>query len=330
MSYEIIPLRDEHLEAAAAVFTTGYQVQREHEPSLPSRYENATTMLPLLRDLTRQAPGVAAIRGGRLAGFLMGQVLSMFRGRRSVYTPEWAHAADVENRREIYRDMYARLSPRWVANGCFSHVITILAHDRPAIDAFFWLGSGLIAVDAMRDLGPVQGPMAQVEIRRAGLEDIELVMTLGEKLQRHMAAAPTFLAFTSKRERESHEQLLTDSTNALWLAYQGGEAVGYMRLGPSNPSAAYVIRDEKTASITGAFTKEHARNRGIGTALLKHSLDWARSVGYERCAVDFEPENIPSARFWLKHFQPVCYSLIRNVDERVAWAHEGRNDGDIW
>jgi hypothetical protein len=34
--------------------------------------------------------------------------------------------------------------------------------------------------------------------------------------------------------------------------------------------------------------------------------------------VDFEPQNIPAAHFWLKHFQPVCYSLIRHVDERIA------------
>jgi GNAT superfamily N-acetyltransferase len=72
------------------------------------------------------------------------------------------------------------------------------------------------------------------------------------------------------------------------------------------------------------------RNSGIGTALLKHSLDWARSAGYERCAVDFEPENISGARFWLRHFRPVCYSLVRHVDERVAWAHEKREDKDLW
>lgn len=330
MPLEIIPLHDEHLEDAAALVAAGYQVEREREPSLPSRYEDVSSILPPLRDLARQAPGVAAIRGGRLVGFLLGQVLSMFRGRRSVYSPEWAHAADAEDRREIYRDMYARLSSHWLANGCFSHAITVLAHDRAAINACFWLGFGLTTVDAMRDLSPVQGSIAQIEIRRASLEDIELALTLSEELQRHMAAAPIFFPFVEKRGRRFHEQWLANATNALWLAYRNGEAVACMGLEPSNPSAAYVIRDEKTVSISRAFTKEHTRNSGIGTALLKHSLDWARSVGYERCAVDFESENISGARFWLKHFQPVCYSLIRYVDERVAWAHEKREDRDVW
>jgi len=30
--------------------------------------------------------------------------------------------------------------------------------------------------------------------------------------------------------------------------------------------------------------------------------------------VDFEPMNPPAARFWLKHFCPVCYTLARHVD----------------
>ena len=100
--------------------------------------------------------------------------------------------------------------------------------------------------------------------------------------------------------------------------------------GPANPSAAYIIRDEKTSSITGAFTEERFRDSGIGAALPSHALDWARSIAHERCAVDFESQNILGTRFWLRHFQPICYSLIRHVDERIAWAHEGPKDEDLW
>jgi GNAT superfamily N-acetyltransferase len=316
MSLEMVSLRDEHLEDTAALVTARYRALREDVPSLPSRYEEVSSILPPLRDLAGQAPGVVAMRDGQLAGFLLGMVLSQFRGKRSVYSPEWANAADAEDGRETYREMYARLSARWVADKCFTHVITLLAHDRQAIDTWHWLGFGLAAVDAIRDLTPVQGTIANIEIRRAGLEDIEQAMTLNHALQRHLAAAPIFLV--EERGGEFHEQWLANSAHALWLAYRRGEVVACMGLEPSNPEACYIIRDEKTTSITSAFTKESERNQGIATALLNHSLAWARSVGYERCAVDFEPENISGTRFWLRHFQPVCYSLIRHVDERVA------------
>jgi GNAT superfamily N-acetyltransferase len=318
MSLEIVPLRDEHLEDAAVLVTARYRALRERVPSLPSRFEDASSILPPLHDLAGQAPGVAAIRDGRLAGFLLAMVIPEFRGKRGAYSPEWANAADAEDSREIYRKMYAHLSARWVADGCFTHVITLLAHDREAVDAWHWLGFGLTSVDAIRDLTPAQGALADVEVRRAGLEDIEQAMALNHALVQHLAAAPIFLCSVGNEGRTFHEQWLANSDNALWLACHGEEVVACMGFEPASPDACYVIRDEKTVSITSAFTTEGERGNGIATTLLNHALLWARSVGYQRCAVDFEPQNIPAVRFWLRHFQPVCYSQIRHVDERVA------------
>jgi GNAT superfamily N-acetyltransferase len=318
MSLEIVPLENKHLKDAAALACTRYRTLRERVPLLPSRYEDAGAILPMLRGFAERSPGVAALRGGRLVGFLVGRVIPAFRGKRSVFSPEWANGADLEDSRRIYQEMYARLSARWVADGCFVHLVSLLAHDRAGIDGWQWLGFGWIAADAVRGLEPARGPSADVDIRRGSLADIEQAMALTEALQRHLAAAPTFLAYTEECNREFHEEWLGNPAKAFWLAYHGAEAVACMRLGPASLDACTIIRDEKTASITSAFTEERVRGRGIAAALLNRSLDWARSEGYERCAVDFEPMNVLAARFWMRHFQPVCYSLVRHVDERVA------------
>jgi GNAT superfamily N-acetyltransferase len=330
MMPEIVPFRREHLEDAAVLWVSRYRAQRVCTPHLPSQYQDANAVLPLLEDLASQAPGVVALGGDHVVGFLLGFLLDTFRGKRSTYSPEWANAADPEEGREIYREMYAGLSARWVADGRFTHVISLLAHDRETLDALHWLGFGMAAVDATRGLLLARGATADVAIRRAQLEDVEQVMALEEALQRHLAAAPVLLPLIGKHGAAFHERWLADPNNALWLACQGGEAVGYMRLGPASPDACHIIRDDGTASITGAFTKVSVRGQGIGTALLNHAVHWARSVGYERCAVDFEPQNISGGRFWLKHFQPVCYSVIRHVDERIAWAHANRETDDPW
>ena len=102
MSLEIAPLQGEHLEDAAALVTTRYRALRERVPSLPSRYEDASSILPPLRDLAGQAPGVVAMRDGRLVGFILGMVLSEFRGKRGAYSPEWANAVHAEDSRETY------------------------------------------------------------------------------------------------------------------------------------------------------------------------------------------------------------------------------------
>jgi GNAT superfamily N-acetyltransferase len=104
-----------------------------------------------------------------------------------------------------------------------------------------------------------------------------------------------------------------------------------MRLGPAaGPYAAMAVSDEATAAISGAFAWEDHRSSGIGTALLKHSLEWARTEGYVRCAVDFESANIVGMDFWRRSgFWPVSYALARHIDERIAWAHEGRDEAAL-
>jgi GNAT superfamily N-acetyltransferase len=318
MSLEIAPLREEHLERASALVSSRYKGLRHQVPSLPPCYAEVSTLLPLLNHIAEAGPGVAAIRGGRLVGFLTGWLLPSFRGKRSAFSPEWANAADLEDSRRIYEEMYAHLSASWVADGYSTHLISVLVNDHNGLVGWHWLGFGMIAADAVRDLQPAQGHDADVDIRRANLQDLEHVMMLSKALEHHLAAPPTFLANPQERDQGYHEEWLRDPGKAVWLAHRGTEAVAYMKLGPASDDACTVIYDEKTSSILGAYTKEEARGRGIATALLKVSLEWARAAGYERCAVDFEPMNPWAARFWLRHFEPVCYTLVRTVDERAA------------
>jgi GNAT superfamily N-acetyltransferase len=155
-------------------------------------------------------------------------------------------------------------------------------------------------------------------------------MALDEDLKRYIAQSPTFLAYTEKRQQADHHEWLSNPNHALWLAFKEAKALACIGFEPSNPEAAYIISDATTVSITRAITVEPARGSGIGSTLLRHGLDWAQAAGYARCAVDFEPQNVLGARFWMRHFQPVCYSLERHVDARIAWANEFREEGDIW
>lgn len=318
MNLEIVPFGTEHLEDAAARVAGRYSRLREQVPSLPARYAEPTYLLPLLNSIVDAGPGVAALRDGRLVGFLVGWLLPSFRGRRAAFCPEWAHAADAEHARRIYEAMYTHLSASWVEDGTLTHLISMLADDGDGIDLLHWLGFGMIAADAVRGLQPVQGAAGDVSIRRAGVGEVEEAVALSDALQRHMASAPTFLAHTARRDRRHFEEWLADPANALWLAYDRAEPVGFIKQGPANTDACTIIRDEKTTSIVGAYTREGMRDRGIASALLNRTLDRARDAGYERIAVDFEPMNPLATRFWLRHFRPVCYTLVRHVEQRDA------------
>lgn len=313
----IIPFREEHLEDAASLVSKRYQRLYELEPHLPHSYSEVSNLLPLLQNILKVTGiGVVAIRGNRLVGFLTGWHMPSFRGKRSTYSPEWANAADLEDSARIYKEMYSHLAAAWVADKYVAHYISLFPNDVDALKAWHWMGFGMISVDALRGLDSIQDNDANVTIRRAGLQDIEQVMELHEDLWQYHKEAPIFL-LAEKRDRSYYEEWLRNPDKVVWLAYGEQEPVAFMRLGPADDDVCTIIVDEKTTSIYGAFTKEKVRREGIATALLDHALKSARDSGYERCAVSFEPMNSVGSRFWLKYFKPVCFSVVRYVDDRL-------------
>ena len=192
MSLEITALKEEHLEDAAELVSASYQALRAQIPVLPTRYQDADATLDLLRDLSGEADGVIAVQDGLLVGFLMGLVIPEFMGKRSAYSPVWANAAAPGQSRLIYEEMYTRLSDRWVTDGFFTHVISLMAHDRQALEAWNWLGFGIVNVDGVRQLTPLDKDHVEAEVRQAGLQDARVLSELGRALERHEAAAPTF------------------------------------------------------------------------------------------------------------------------------------------
>lgn len=318
--FEVLPLREEHLEDAALLVSHRYQRLLRDIPQLPHSYVEVTKLLPLLQNiLNTSGVGVALIRGNRLAGFLTGWQMPSFRGKRSTYSPEWANAADFEDSGRIYQEMYSHLAAAWVEDKSIAHYISLFPNDVDALRAWHWMGFGMVAVDALRSVDSIPCTDVDVHIRRAELQDIQQVMELHEALWQYEKGTPIFL-LTSKRDRSYYEEWLQDSNKMVWLAYWKDEPVALMRLGHAADDVCTIIVDEKTTSIYAAFAKEEIRRNGITTALLDHALKFAQASGYERCAVSFEPMNVLGTYFWLKYFKPVCFSVVRHIDDGVTQA----------
>ncbi len=133
---KITRLKEEHLEDAAALVCRRYGQLLKQEPLLPDRDRDVSYFLPLLQNIQAAGPGVAAIKDGRLVGFLAGWLMPAFKGKRSAYSPEWANAADLEDSRIIYEEMYRHLAADWVADSFVAHYITLFANDLNAISAW--------------------------------------------------------------------------------------------------------------------------------------------------------------------------------------------------
>ena len=315
---EIIQLKDEHLEEAAALVCSRYKNLREGEPLLPYQYQEPQTILPLLHNIMgADVPGVAAVQDGQLAGFMIAWFMPEFRGKRSVYSPEWANTSRLENSQYIYEEMYRKIAVEWIADRYAAHYINIFADDPEAIRACHWLGFGMLGIDALRGLQPFREINEQIEIRRAGIQEVDQVLGLHAELVQYMKGSPAFF-IADGLSKEYIEQWVNAPDKVIWLADVDEEPVAFLRLGPANDDASTIIYDEKTTSIYGAYTKEKMRGKDVMTSLLAHALESVCDEEYERCAVDFETMNILGTRFWLgRGFSPVTYSLLRYLDERA-------------
>jgi ribosomal protein S18 acetylase RimI-like enzyme len=315
---EISLFRQDYLQDAAALFTANFKKLRQAVPATPPDYENPVFVTGLLEKMMDRCPGVAAIERGRLVGYLGWWIIDQFRGtpRRAAYVPEWAHATVQmgmeESRPGIYRAMYRTAAAEWVQSGCQAHAVSLLASDKVAERTWFWSGFGLTVIDAVRTVQPLGAAVPEnLVIRKATLEDVDLLAEIEAEHWMHYAQPPTLMVPQSPDGPKEFTTLLNTPQNSVWLALDRSRPAGYMRFEGKSSGAAQIVQTETTFAITGAFTRPEYRGHGVAPALLDSALKEYASRGYECCAVDFESLNPEAAAFWMKYFTPVCLSVIR-------------------
>ena len=323
MDFDIVPFEVKHIESAARLVSARYRQLCGKVPALPARYADASTLSELLADLLKTGSGAAAIREGSLIGFITAWQLASLLGKPGSFSPEWANTVAGTDGRHVYEALYTHLAPTWRAHRFDSHWISLLADDAAGLECWQWLGFGMVAADAVRSLAPVsRADSNEGGIRQAGPRDLETVLSLDRALFRHIAGPPIYLIDDEWPTRAEYEAWLHDPQVAVWIAEATEEAIGFLTIGPEVQDACTIIRDEGTASVIAAFTREEVRGKGVATGLLNRALTWAKDHGYERCAVDFEPMNPPARRFWTRHFDPVAYTVVR-----YTGAFEGKDGG---
>ena len=328
MGLEIFPFTDEHLAGAGGLLAGRHLEQRTSEPALPARFEDAGAARVAVEATWRRpgTSGVAALRDGRLVGYLLGsRVIEEIWGR-SAWTRFPAHALAPGEDAELYRDLYAALSPEWVSDGIFDHYALIPAGDRAALDAWFALGfghqqaHGLCEVDAV---GAEPCPPG-IEIGRATPADLEQILPIADTIARHQALAPTYgitLPEAVEWWREGWAEALADPAAMVWLAFRGGKIVGYQGLRPEEPSDDGLLTPDGCCELAVAATLPEARGGGISRALTAHNFAAARAAGYTHCLIDWRVTNLLASRHWPRRgFRPVAYRLARKIDPRIAWA----------
>ncbi|HEY6408488.1 MAG TPA: GNAT family N-acetyltransferase [Ktedonobacteraceae bacterium] len=342
MHIEIVPFRDTHLEEAAELLALRHQEDHALEPALPDHFKQTAAARAALQATWSKpdASGVVALYAGRMIGYIIGVPRIDLAWGRSVWVYLPGHAVDRTYGAEVYRDLYAALSPSWVALGCFAHYALIPALDQPDLEAWFALSFGKEHAHGIRETAEAPALATPVDptlkIRRAELVDLDASLELDDIIPRHQSRAPVYAPywfveyapFGNKEEiRQESIEILKDEKAKLWLALRNGRIVGYQLFMPAFPHFDKIdnmMIPEQCSFLGTAAMREEEQGRGVGRALTAHGLAADHAAGYTHCITDWRVTNLLSSRFWPRQgFRPVAYRLSRRLDERIAWAHGG-------
>ena len=305
---------------AASLFLQSYRKQRHAIPILPASMENAGRVETMLANLMDSCTGVAALEDGQLIGYIGWFLVNKFRDtdRKGAYIPEWGHACVEPNKMNIYRAMYRAAAEYWSQAGCEVHALTLLAHDQTAEKTWYWNGFGLTVVDAIRSMCPLDTPFAtNLLIRKATLQDANIIAELDAEHWCHYTQSPVFMPARTGKDAAANIEFLSRPKNAIWLALDGNVPVGFIRYEGYDFDGAAVLESEDGVTITGAYVRPAYRGRKGAVALLDAALHDYQARGLKYCAVNFESFNPEATTFWMKYFEPVCFSLLR-VPESVS------------
>lgn len=327
--------------ALAALLAERRREERMALPLLNERFADVAACEGVLRGHLAEArcDGVVAERGGRLAGFLLGHrrhvALESFEAQ---YAPPMEASMPVsghgvapgEDLEAVYAAMYAHLGERWVDAGYFEHRISMPLADPATREAWFHLGFGSLytfcarestslATSGTRDLDPT------IEVQRATPAERAEVLRFQEESARWHRAAPIFWPYMERQASAAIEQFtagaLSDESNGIFLARQGGVAVALHLMVSGADWGSTFTQPDGSIYLYEGITAPEARGAGVGTALLAHTLDWAREAGHPYVTLHYATPNPSGGPFWRGHgFVPVEVTLQRRLDERLAWA----------
>lgn len=326
---------DEHLDAAGELLAARHRADRERTPLLSPRFGEAAIARRAVEAAWRMpdAEGRAAFVDNHMVGYLIGAPKFDVVMGRTAWVTLAGHALARDQSVEVYRELYASLSPVWLAKGLFAQYALIPAGDQAALMAWFALSFGQEQCYGLRALTeadatppPAESADALLVIRRATPDDLDAMVAVADTIPRYQTGSPVYAPFlretmTPDGLRADYSELLGDPAVALWLALRVGRIIGYQLYTPEPASEDNPLIAEQMIELAIGATLPEARRQGVGRALTAQGFAWAYAQGARVCLTDWRVTNLLASRFWpTRGFAPAAYRLVRRIDERIAWA----------
>ncbi len=306
---DIIDFEEKHIEDAAGLFVESYENQRQKVPLIPERKDIFEEVSTALRK-NIENPGVAAFQDDELVGYIIENARAdNFMSKPTTFSLGlYAHCSVEDKKEMIYQQIYKEISDIWVKDGYHTHIFSIWAQDEDLTFNFFRLGFGMTHFELLRDPSYIDVNIRDISYRI--LEDMEPIREIDKQHHDFYYTAPLFWL---PPDEYSYEEEIDGEIIA---AFDDDKPIGYIHL-KKNEAETWLMTDEETCRVKGAYTDPKYRGMGIGKGLLQKAVEWAANDDFKRLYVEGESANIYGGNFWMKHFTPVVYTVRRCIDERI-------------
>jgi GNAT superfamily N-acetyltransferase len=319
---KILPLEASHLPAAAEIFVQHYTQQRQAVPTLPDLMTNPAVVIEKLSSLRQHGIALAAVEDDVLLAYMGCWVVDDFRdmGIKGAFCSEYGHAVREAAKPSVYASLYYSAAAQWAEAGCRIFGASLMAVDEAAREFWFWNNYGMLVVDAIRPIDPLDVPCPPgFSIHKAEADDAPLIAQLDIPHSKHYTRPPVWMIEGPANDEASLRSFLAKPTSNIWFAIdEEQQPVGFMRFEMRSHGAATIVQSPETIAITAVYMQPACRGSGVASAILDAALKHYAAEGFQHCSVDFESYNPPAKRFWMRYFEPVAYAVVRYPEALIA------------
>ena len=316
--YDVVPFVQSYLEAAVNLFLDSYRDEQAKNPLLPSRAINEPEwILNSLKSLAGN-DGVAILQKDRLIAYMVTGFMFPFKGQNAVLVPVFCHGSVAQDRQKLYQRMYMHVADEWAKNSRHIHIISHFAHDFVLQETLYQIGFGAFLVERIRDFSAI-GENNRVEITEE--KDFRKLVEIHEEHMQYYPDSPIFISKESEIKTAGTDLESHSKNGDVFLVYcERSKPCAYFIVdGLTEGDEGFLLKKTNTAQIKAAYVRSHLRGKGIGTALLQRSIEWAQKNSYKRLLVEHETANYYGGNFWRKYFNPYLYFSLRYIDNTIDY-----------
>lgn len=302
------------------IFFNYYEKAKSNYYELPVCDSWRESVYEKLGELVNDNPTIVAIKDGYMIGYLSGYCpISNYRGsQKSVYTPDWGHCVNHDNKAKIYNMMLAEIWTYWLEKKCYNHCISYLI-DEDVERYFFDMSYGSIVEEGIILLENLNLKTVlddeEILIRAASKNDTETLLAFVTLLINKLNEKPIF-RYGTPSTIEDVEYEFFEKEGICLVAEKNNKVIACMRGHFGTTTNSDLVCNNTNIAIDYTYVLGEYRGKSIAKKLLEKLLLESKNKGMKTCTVDYETHNYNANVFWRKYFRAFTKSLIRKVDDR--------------